>query len=409
VAKQNERPTGTTTNNSRGGKLSREAVARRFFHEWRNTLPSRRIVFSWIACCVVLGSLAAGVSYAQTAQSPSKPKAQTGKLVAECNGKTKALADLAHQLDYKAANNAVEKIYQSAGPVLVEMIEKLRTGNGAPHAGTAQTDAKKAATVDEQLDALPDKTLVTALDFFNIQIDQVDACLSAAFGNRQINVAERLADKLDTAWSRESDLRSALNAHYQKAYDDQAVESPETLQQDLQGCQGWKKDLNEVVSDMGTTVEQASDEKSWDGLDNEQHRKLMKFYSTEKSIGFWCGAVVVESGVGGRADARAYLAHASKYAALGTDHIIRMYNDLLKNYNKALQWNHNALKALDDDQKLLAEDEKVIQLADRLLSRPPQPPLVFVQPAYAPPLPPPPQELHCVTQLNGSFAYTNCY
>lgn len=372
-------------------------------------MPSRRIVFSWIACCVVLGSLAAGVSYAQTAQSPPTPKGQTSKQREECSAKTKALADLAHQPDYKVANNAVEKIYQAADPVLAE-IEKSKSGNGASDGGTAQPDAKKPApTVDEQLDGLPDKTLETALDFFNIQISQVDACLSAAFGNRQIDVAARLADNLDTVWSRESDLRSALNAHYQKAYDDQAVESPETLQQDLQGCEGWKKDLNEVVSDLGTTVEQASDEKWWDGLNDEQHRKLMKFYSIEKSIGFWCGAVAVESGVGGRADARAYLAHASKYAALGTDHIIGMYNDLLNNYNKALQWNHNALKALDDDQKLLAEDEKVIQLADRLLSRPPQPPLVFVQPAYAPPLPPPPQELHCVTQLNGSFAYTNCY
>jgi hypothetical protein len=372
-------------------------------------MPSRRRVFSWIACCVVLGSLAARVSYAQTAQIPPKPKAQTNKLVEECSAKTKALAHFAHQPDYEAANNAIEKIYLAADPFLAE-IERLKTGNGASGARTAQPDAKNpAATVDEQLDALPDKTLETAHDFFNIQIAQVDACLSAAFGNRQMNVAERLADNLDTAWSRESDLRSALNAHYQKAYDDQAVESPKTLQQDLQGCQGWKKDLNDVMSDLGTTVEQASDEKSWDGLDDDRHRKLMKFYFAEKSVGFWCGAVAVESGLDGRADARAYLGHASKYAALETNHIIRMYNDLLNNYNKALQWNHNALKALDDDQKLLAEDEKVIQLADRLLSRPPQPPLVFVQPAYMPPLPPPPQELHCVTQLNGSFAYTNCY
>jgi hypothetical protein len=371
-------------------------------------VSSCRIVVIRIACCVVLGIQGAAVSYAQTAQSPSTPKAQTSKLVEECNAKTKALAELSQQPEYQTANHAVERIYQSADPFLVEL-EKLKAGKGAPDSGTAQTDAKEAATVDEQLDPLPDKTLETALEFFNIQIAQVDACLSAAFGNRQINVAERLADNLDTAWSRESDLRSALNAHYQKAYDDQAVESPETLQQDLQGCQGWKKDLNEVMSDLGTTVELASDEKSWDGLDNEQHRKLMKFYTTEKSMGFWCGAVAVESGVGGRADARAYLAHASKYAALDRTHISRMYNDLLSNYNKALQWNHNALKALDDDQKLLAEDEKVIQLADRLLSRPPQPPLVFVQPAYAPPLPPPPQELHCVIQLNGSFAYTNCY
>jgi hypothetical protein len=372
-------------------------MARRFFHEGRNTMPNRRIVFSWIACAV-LGSLGAGVSCcAQTAQAKPTPKAQTSKLEPACSAKAKTFGDFLEQPESQAAEDAVEKIYQAADSGTVADTDPL------------VQEIRRVSAIDKGLEALPLETLETAADLWQDGAEEQYTCLLYAVRNRQTDTAAGLAQGLNESWEKRMELASVLGERYQKASDDEALaakyEPPASP-----SCQELSGDeLKATVQGTGVSEAWVCPDPNRPLFWDDKNKRSVPVFSDNGIPNPEGVAVLIRPwnklqqekvfavGEHGKVTTDPVNLADLKVgeSAMSASQLVENYNNLDADYDD-LAGRFDRL--LDAATKYEAASEAL--LGSRQLSAP-----VYV----LPPPPPAPAELHCTSQAFGNSTYTNCY
>lgn len=179
-----------------------------------------------------------------------------------------------------------------------------------------------------------------------------------------------MAQNLDKAWNRHTDLLLVLSERYQKERDDEALVSREELERYRDGCDQAVSGVQIMMSRVGMPIVDAADQGKWADLDVGVHQKTLDYLGAKMRVGFWCGSADAVGDATVRSSALDFIQSASDAAEHKIKLMMDMYNSLVGEYNGVLRA-YNAdeayLKAAED---VIASGQKLIDMDNKLLSLP---------------------------------------